>query len=350
MIRSTALLFLLMPALAYGQSSDDPWGSEEEDTAEDTAEDTPETIEADAWGPSQDAPTPETADDDAEAPVEPADTNEVPADAEPPVVGAESSPATAAPQKTKRDIDYGANFKASGFRIQGYGTGTGVSLGMKTVLGRAGGTTAGTISTNYNTDKWGISASLPFVMHRVPGFRFDNTLNYSDGLGNLAIDGHYVLSDSKVYSVVALETHFNLGSRAYTWVNDGDEIWPSTGVDVAWQGISGGKLKKLYRLAMGLHFSNGNQPYPSFFPRFSAAFGLDRSLTKQLGITAEASLNYWDTSPFELSAFVRADPLEGLRLRGGVVLPIATWAGLVPASQDAGLSESTFLLDMRYAF
>lgn len=350
MIRSTALLFLLTPAMAYGQSSDDPWGAEEANSQEDTQEDT----ETDIWETREEAPTEKTTDDQTNATVEPADTDEVrpedASDADAPMVDAESSPPAAEPQKTKRDIDYGANFKAAGFRIQGYGTGTGVSLGMKTVLGRAGGTTAGTISTNYQTDKWGISASLPFVMHRVPGFRFDNTLNYSDGLGNLAIDAHYVLNDSKVYSVIALETHFNLGSRAYTWVNDGDEIWPSTGVDVAWQGISGGKLKKLYRLAMGLHFSNGNQPYPSFFPRFSAAFGLDRSLNKQFGITAEASLNYWDTSPFELSAFVRADPLEGLRVRGGIILPVATWAGLVPADQEAGLSESTFLLDMRYAF
>ena len=114
--------------------------------------------------------------------------------------------------------------------------------------------------------------------------------------------------------------------------------------------MAGGKLKKLYRLAMGLHFTNGNQPFPSFYPRFSAAFGLDRSLNKHLGITAEASLNYWDTSPFEMSAFLRADVLDGLRLRTGFILPVATWAGLVPSNQDPGLTESTFVLDMRYAF
>ena len=347
MIRSIALLLLFTPSLSWAQSTDDPWGSEEESTG-DVEGDAPELSPEET---TDDPLSPDATDTlDEEPALKEAGVEEIVDETED---ASESNlkPVDILKEKAKRVVLYGENFKASGNRILGYGTGTGVSLGMKTVAGRDGGTTAGFISTNYTADKWGISASLPFVMHRVPGFRFDNTLNYSDGLGNLAIDGHYVLSDSaKVYSVIALETHFNLGSRAYTWVNDGDEIWPSNGVDVAWQGVSGDKLKKLYRLSMGLHFSKGNQPFPSFFPRFSAAFGLDRSLNKHLGITAEASLNYWDTSPFELSAFLRADALDGLRFRGGFVLPVATWAGLVPSTQEPGLSESTFVVDMRYAF
>ena len=256
---------LLSPAAAMAQSSDDPWGADESnedatEPTEDTEGENTEPAESNDGDDADSAP-PVEADEDAKPETE----TDINSREDVPAVSDEEKPS-----KVRREIAYGANFKAAGYRIQGYGTGTGVSLGMQTVVGRTGGTTAGTIRTNYATDKWGISASLPFVMHRVPGFRFDNTLNYSDGLGNLAIDGHYVLSDSKVYSVIALETHFNLGSRAYTYVNDSDEIWPSTGLDVAWQGIAGGKLKKLYRLAMGLHFTNGNQPFPSFYPRFSA--------------------------------------------------------------------------------
>jgi hypothetical protein len=153
-----------------------------------------------------------------------------------------------------------------------------------------------------------------------------------------------------VHSLLAIETHFNVGSNTYTWVNDGDELWPGFGVDVAWQGSTGEKLTKLYRLAIGLHGAKRHQPYPGFFPRFSAAFGLDYSFGKRLGLTSEAVLSYWDTSPFEINTLMRVDILEGLRARAGVILPIATWAGLVPAEQDAGLTEATFMMDMRYAF
>ena len=46
----------------------------------------------------------------------------------------------------------------------------------------------------------------------------------------------------------------------------------------------------------------------------------------------------------------RVDLLDGLRARMGIVMPVATWAGLIPANQEAGLTESTLFLDMRYAF
>ena len=47
---------------------------------------------------------------------------------------------------------------------------------------------------------------------------------------------------------------------------------------------------------------------------------------------------------------IRMDLLDGLRARAGITLPIATWGGLIPADQEPGLSEATFLVDMRYAF
>ena len=218
------------------------------------------------------------------------------------------------------------------------------------MVGSTGCTTSGTFSARYTAKKWGVTIGLPVAYHRTPGLRFDNSPNYNTGLGNLAVDAHYVLQDGKTTSVIAIETHLNLGNRSYTWVNDGDELWPGYGADIAWEGSSGNKLKKLYRLSLGLHGAKGHSPYPSFFPRISGAFGLDYSISERFGFTSEAALSYWDTSPFELSLVGRVDLLDGLRTRMGVVMPVATWAGLIPADQDAGLTEATLFVDMRYAF
>ena len=106
----------------------------------------------------------------------------------------------------------------------------------------------------------------------------------------------------------------------------------------------------MYRFALGLHGTRGHAPFPGFFPRFSAALGLDYSLSKRVGLTTEFALSYWDTSPFEMTLLTRFDLLGGLRARAGLVLPISAWAGLIPADQEPGLTETTLLVDMRYAF
>ena len=345
----TTLISIALSTSAFGQDAeeDSPWA--EPDPAEGSTESTepvPEAepeAEAEPEDAGQDAresdEEPQDLTNEAEGRSDNADTEEVAADT-----------GNQRPRKAKEPVVLGENFRPNGVRIAGYGTGTGVGLALKAVVGSTGGTTAGIFTARYTADKWGVSVGLPVAHHRTPGLRFDNSPNYTTGLGNLALDAHYVLQDGKTTSILAVETHFNVGNRAYTWVNDGDELWPGYGIDVAWEGSSGDKLKKLYRLSLGLHGARGHSPYPAFFPRIAGAFGLDYSFSKRFGFTTEAALSYWDTSPFDRALIGRVDLLDGLRTRDGFVLPVSTWAGLIPADQEAGLTESTLFVDMRYAF
>ena len=43
------------------------------------------------------------------------------------------------------------------------------------------------------------------------------------------------------------------------------------------------------------------------------------------------------------------DVVEGLRLRAGLLLPIATWMGATPADRDAGIREATLFASLGMA-
>ena len=92
------------------------------------------------------------------------------------------------------------------------------------------------------------------------------------------------------------------------------------------------------------------EAFPSVEGRIGAAFGVDKHLGDRMGIIGEAAAQTWDTSPFEITALFRADPIDGLRLRGGFVFPVFVWAGLTPTNQVSGLTEVTFLADASLAF
>jgi hypothetical protein len=348
------LIGLTQSAAAWSQStdeSDSPWGTSSEDT------ETPET------------PPAEPAEEVPEAP-EPENTG----DTQPSATPAESTPVAApdkpAAKEKKDPATLGKAHAPGGVRIPSYTTGTGVSMGLKAVLGTGklfSGTNPETgerethptqpvdayavfMAARYTTERFGVVVGIPVARHSVPGTNFDNSRAHAGGLGNLTLDGYYKIQSGKVHSMLAVETHFNVGNRAYTWLNDGDELWPGFGVDVAWQGYMGDKLVKIFRVGLGMHAARSSQPFPGFFPRFQASFALDYAFTPRIGLITEGSFAYWDTSPLDLSVLGRFDLFEGIRGRAGLTLPIATWAGLVPAEQKAGLREVTWVMDLSYAF
>ena len=356
------LIGITQATLAMSQSteeSDSPWGTPSEDA---------ETPDAPAPEPADEAPDttePETT-EETESATAPASEAALEAQ-EPSVIGSDGEPKA----KEKKDpASLGEAHAPGGVRIPSYTTGTGVSMGLKAVLGTGkifSGTNPETgerethptqpvdayavfLAARYTAGRYGIVVGIPVARHSVPGSNFDNSRAHAGGLGNLTLDGYYKIQSGKVHSMIAVETHFNVGNRAYTWINDGDELWPGFGVDVAWQGYMGDRLVKIFRVGLGMHSARASEPFNSFFLRFQASFALDYAFTPRIGLITEGSFAYWDTSPFDISVLGRFDLFEGIRGRAGLTLPIATWAGLVPAEQKAGLREVTWVMDLSYAF
>ncbi|MFK7929552.1 MAG: hypothetical protein AB8H79_15250, partial [Myxococcota bacterium] len=252
-------------------------------------------------------------------------------------------PMTQQPMST--DELAGGNVKA-GVRIQPYGASSGVDVGQAFVVGRNGGTNQTDIRARVASGKWGVQLALPFVVHRLPRQPRDT------GLGNLQLDVWRQIGDgSKGYTGIGIEMHTNLGSRAYTWVHDADDIWPGSGLDVAFQARRGtDKLTTLWRVALGLRGGQDYAPWANSFVTLEAAAGVDYSLGDRFGVMGEMSVAYWDLSPWDLAAMARADLSPGLRLRGGMVFPVGVWTGISRVDQDfRGFREATFALDLSLA-
>ncbi len=234
-----------------------------------------------------------------------------------------------------------------GVRIAPLAADTGVSLGSRHVVGQYGGTTAASLAARYNhEDRLVFGLSMPLATYRLPG-----DSGRATGLGNLMLEGWYILDDGRDdgrMSGIGVEAHIGLGARSYTWVNDATEVWPGTGVDVVWQARTPGDLGLLYRASVGVHGALDYEPFPSAFLRLGAAVGADYALGDRFGVTAEAAFTYWDTSPFEVAGVFRAEIIDGLRARAGLVLPMAVWVGATPADVKAGIRETTLLLDLQY--
>ena len=97
-----------------------------------------------------------------------------------------------------------------------------------------------------------------------------------------------------------------------------------------------------------MHGARAYAPFPAVYGHGLVAAAIDQELHDRVGVIAEVSFAWWDTSPIDLTVLGRVDPLDGLRLRTGLVLPIGTWAGLAPLSEPS-VREATWLLDVRYA-
>jgi len=146
---------------------------------------------------------------------------------------------------------------------------------------------------------------------------------------------------------VGLEVHLGLAAPAWTWANDGRQVWPGGGADVVLQGRTAGALSYLYRLSFGLHGARAYEPFPGVYARLGAAGGVDWSFAERFGLTGEAAFTYWDPSPFEVTGLFRAAIVPGLQARVGFVFPLAVWMGATPADQPAGIRETTLLIDLQ---
>jgi hypothetical protein len=226
-----------------------------------------------------------------------------------------------------------------GYRIRPMGTGGLVSTGLAAVIGSTGGTTAAHVEARYGSGRFAGGVRLPFASFRTQDGR-------GTGLGNLHVDGQALIDVSGATHAVGVEAHVNLGGRAWTWVNQAEELWPGGGVDAVWQVRTEGDLAWLGRASAGVHGTQGFYPFPKVWGRIAAAGGVDWSATPALGFTGEAHVAYWEVSPIELTGLVRLEPTEGLRLRTGVLMPIASWAGLTPTAAPSGIREVTVVADL----
>jgi hypothetical protein len=229
----------------------------------------------------------------------------------------------------------------SGWRIGAVGGASGVRVGQEFVVGSTGGTNATTLEARVVGPEGGnVTVAVPFSAFRTPEGR-------EIGIGNIRLGVYNHVGHGKLAQSMGVELHFHAGSAAWTWTDHAEDLWPGEGVALAWQGrLEAGETSLLFRAALGVNGARGYEPYPAVFGQVQAAMGFDRPIAGKFGVTGEGVITYWDLSPFEVTALARLDPIDGMRIRGGFVLPMAVWVGATPSDQAAGLSETTLLLDV----
>ncbi|MCA9570414.1 MAG: hypothetical protein KC656_21365 [Myxococcales bacterium] len=256
---------------------------------------------------------------------EPVEEPEPPPTEEPrPLADLENEPTPAIPLET--------------IRIEPTGPGAGLTLVTASVVGGDGATTAFTARSRVSFDDVSFSLAIPFATWRAAEGR-------DAGLGNL--NATLFVRNGDIAWGAALQVPLG---QTTTWVNEAEELWTSGGLDVIaiWQ--RPGTVTLLARGAAGLHFTPGYEPVPATYFKVSGTFAADLAVNDELGLTGEASLGWWDVSPFDVGGLVRYDPIDDLRIRGGLVFPLASWVGLQPAPVPAGLREATLRVDVTAGF
>ena len=235
-------------------------------------------------------------------------------------------------------------FAPQGHRISPLGGGHGIALAEDAVVGGDGGTNVTTVSTRVVYKEYAISLSLPFAAYRTPEGR-------TTDLGNLFIEGMYLIEDGDLTHGFGVDLHVNPGGQPFTWANEAEELWPGAGANAIYQMRMNlvDETALLLRGSFGVHSSQGFEPFHTVYPRFGAAAAIDQTVATQVGIVAEASISYWDVSPVELAGLLRVDPVSGLRARGGILLPMFTWFGASPVDRPGGVREATLLIDLQMA-
>ena len=235
-----------------------------------------------------------------------------------------------------------------GYRIGPIGGGSGVALDTQGVFGSDGGTWQFTARGRLRYKFLAFEIGVPVSAYRTPtGRRAD--------MGNLQVDVFGLFETGKLSLAAGVETHLGVGGwisdPAYTWTNKAEDLWPGSGADAVVQLFVGDTTTRwMVRASFGLHQSAGYDPFPDFWARFGVAGGVDHTLVGPLGVIGEVALQWWDTSPWEISAMMRVDPLDNLRVRAGLVVPVGVWAGWTPADVESGVRESTLLIDARMGF
>lgn len=228
----------------------------------------------------------------------------------------------------------------------------GVSIGSTSVLGPGGGTSSAQVSARYVGPDFSVAVRLPVAAYRVPGRR------HAD-LGNLFVEGLYLWDAPGLFGAAdwthgfGLEAHFNPTGRPYTWVHRADELWPGTGANLVYQlhVPTSGDLDLMVRVIAGMHSAHDFQPFPGLFGQLGAAALVDWTLpaVSQLGLVGETAFTWWDLTPWEVTALLRFDPVQGVRLRGGVLLPLSNWMGFTPSQLGGGFDEFTLHFDAQMA-
>jgi len=234
------------------------------------------------------------------------------------------------------------SFGTEGVDIGPMGGSTGFSVSQASVAGSDGGTHAWTARAQVPVDDLQITVGVPFTSYGTPDTR-------DAGLGNLAIDLAWADGADPDWAV-GLAGHVPLGST-YTWVNDAEELWSSVGIDAYYLRRFGtGATTGAVRTAVGIHAPAGYSPYPPVYAKVDLAGLVQSELTDEVALVGEASFSFWDVSPFDVTGLLQVTPTDGLRLRGGMTLPLASWVGFQPAPVPAGAREITLRLQVQAAY
>lgn len=252
------------------------------------------------------------------------------------------------PDRPAAAVTAPAPFVPSGLRVSPLGGTHGVSVASTAVVGRSGGTQVTSVAARFATPDFSVSVRMPLAAYRAHGGRHTD-------LGNLFVEGLYTFGEGGgVRHGLGVEAHFSPGGEAYTWLHRAEEIWPGTGANLVYQlhAPAAQGLEFMVRGIVGLHGAHDYEPYPGLFAQIGAAGLVDWTLpvASQVGLVGEMAVTYWDLSPWELTALVRFDPVRGMRLRGGALLPMASWLGWTPSQLDRGLDELTLHVDAQMAF
>jgi hypothetical protein len=230
-------------------------------------------------------------------------------------------------------------FGLHGVSIAEIGGQTGLRVGSGSVVGVDGGTHAFTAEGQVRFDRYKVQLSAPYAVYRTADGRRGD-------LGNLSATASLIDDQATPMWQVSATLTVRTGA-AWTWVNDAAPLWPENGLDVAYQRQLGEKaLHAGVRTALGLHLPAGWEPYPRSYAKVDLAALVEQDLGERAGLIGEASLTWWDVSPVDLSVLARFDPAERARIRAGLTLPVASWAGWQPAAVPSGAREATLRVEL----
>jgi len=240
------------------------------------------------------------------------------------------------------EADAPDDFALQGVDVLPMGGRSGLSVGQASVLGGDGGTNAWSVHGRVNAGHASVRVGLPIAAYRTPDQR-------TAGLGNLTADVLYRDDEAHPEWQVGASVHVPTG-RTYTWVNDAEELWSGVGIDALYQRRFGdGPTQGAIRTAIGIHGPANYAPFPEVYAKVDIAGVVDQRISDAVGFVGEGSFSWWDTSPVDLTAMLRVDPVDQLRLRAGLTLPVAAWAGWQPAQVVSGVRETTLRLELHTA-
>jgi hypothetical protein len=214
-------------------------------------------------------------------------------------------------------------------------------------MGANGGARRALLRARYATGRFGVQVGLPFASYRVP--RLPNEI----GLGNLQLAGWYIArDDDQGFLAFGLEGHANVGEPTYTWANDSRELWPGYGASLVIQARrSYGAVTTMARGAIGARAARDHAPFDAAHPHIELGLGADYAIGSRFGLVGETTFAWWDLAPWDAAVLGRADLGPGVRLRGGIIVPLGVWAGMSRLGDDfVGVREISLTADLSMSF